>query len=82
MLWVLCWALHGLMGMYLNLLFALTMGGLLVDDATGEVQSTTGGKVPGLYAAGRTAVGICSTIMPYMLTGRYGTSPMLSWLRS
>ena len=39
---------------------ALTMGGLVVDEDTGEVLSTEGGKVKGLYAAGRTAVGICS----------------------
>ena len=39
---------------------ALTMGGLLVDEATGQVLAGDGGKVPGLYAAGRTAVGICS----------------------
>tara|TARA_R110001599_G_scaffold26856_2_gene94669 strand:+ start:112180 stop:113871 length:1692 start_codon:yes stop_codon:yes gene_type:complete len=39
---------------------ALTMGGLLVDEETGQVLSNEGGIVPGLYAAGRTAVGICS----------------------
>ena len=39
---------------------ALTMGGLMVDEDTGEVLARGGGKVPGLYAAGRTAVGICS----------------------
>ena len=39
---------------------ALTMGGLVVDEDTGEVFSTEGGKVKGLYAAGRTAIGICS----------------------
>ena len=39
---------------------ALTMGGLLVDEETGQVLSNEGGAVPGLYAAGRTAVGICS----------------------
>ncbi|RYE50886.1 MAG: FAD-binding protein [Hyphomicrobiales bacterium] len=39
---------------------ALTMGGLVVDEDTGEVLSTDGGTVKGLYAAGRTAVGICS----------------------
>ena len=39
---------------------ALTMGGLLVDEETGQVLASEGGKVPGLYAAGRTAVGICS----------------------
>jgi 3-oxo-5alpha-steroid 4-dehydrogenase len=39
---------------------AITVGGLVVDEDTGEVLSSEGGKVPGLYAAGRTAVGICS----------------------
>lgn len=39
---------------------ALTMGGLKVDESTGEVLAAGGGKVPGLFAAGRTAVGICS----------------------
>jgi len=39
---------------------ALTMGGLVVDEDTGEVLSADGGKVKGLFAAGRTAVGICS----------------------
>jgi 3-oxo-5alpha-steroid 4-dehydrogenase len=33
----------------------LTLGGLRVDEQTGRVLG-----VPGLYAAGRTAVGICS----------------------
>lgn len=39
---------------------ALTMGGLQVDEQTGQVLANTGSTVPGLYAAGRTAVGICS----------------------
>lgn len=39
---------------------ALTMGGLVVDEDTGEVLSSEGGVVKGLFAAGRTAVGICS----------------------
>jgi 3-oxo-5alpha-steroid 4-dehydrogenase len=39
---------------------AITVGGLVVDEDTGEVLSSEGGKVPGLYAAGRTAVGMCS----------------------
>ena len=39
---------------------AITVGGLVVDEDTGEVYSSEGGKVKGLYAAGRTAVGICS----------------------
>ncbi|ORV49391.1 pyridine nucleotide-disulfide oxidoreductase [Mycolicibacter engbaekii] len=38
----------------------LTLGGLVVDEATGEVAHRAGGVVPGLYAAGRNAVGICS----------------------
>jgi 3-oxo-5alpha-steroid 4-dehydrogenase len=39
---------------------SITVGGLVVDEDTGEVLSSEGGKVPGLYAAGRNAVGICS----------------------
>jgi 3-oxo-5alpha-steroid 4-dehydrogenase len=39
---------------------AITVGGLVVDEDTGEVLSSEGGKVKGLYAAGRTAIGICS----------------------
>jgi 3-oxo-5alpha-steroid 4-dehydrogenase len=39
---------------------SITVGGLVVDEDSGEVLSSEGGKVPGLYAAGRTAVGICS----------------------
>jgi len=38
----------------------LTLGGLLVDEETGRVRRDDGAVVPGLYAAGRTAVGICS----------------------
>jgi 3-oxo-5alpha-steroid 4-dehydrogenase len=38
----------------------LTLGGLVVDESTGQVLSTSGDAVGGLYAAGRTAVGICS----------------------
>jgi 3-oxo-5alpha-steroid 4-dehydrogenase len=33
----------------------LTLGGLVVDEETGQVQG-----VPGLYAAGRSAAGVCS----------------------
>lgn len=47
-------------GLKLSPIPALTMGGLVVDEDTGEVLSTAGGVVKGLYAAGRTAVGICS----------------------
>lgn len=39
---------------------SLTLGGLQVDEASGQVMREDGGTVPGLFAAGRTAVGICS----------------------
>ncbi len=38
----------------------LTLGGLVVDEQTGRVLREDGGAIAGLYAAGRTAVGICS----------------------
>lgn len=38
----------------------MTLGGLEVDQKTGQVRTENGGMVPGLYAAGRNAVGICS----------------------
>lgn len=38
----------------------LTMGGLVVDEDTGAVKNEHGRAIPGLYAAGRTAVGIPS----------------------
>ncbi len=38
----------------------LTLGGLVVDERTGQVQRPDETPVPGLFAAGRTAVGICS----------------------
>jgi 3-oxo-5alpha-steroid 4-dehydrogenase len=38
----------------------LTLGGLTVQGDTGLVLDTQGAPIPGLYAAGRTAVGICS----------------------
>ena len=39
---------------------ALTMGGLVVDEDTGQVVDANGAPIKGLFAAGRTAVGICS----------------------
>ena len=41
---------------------AETVGGLRVDEASGAVKALAGGVVPGLYAAGRTAIGICSSL--------------------
>ena len=38
----------------------LTLGGLMVAEDTGQVRRAGGTVVPGLYAAGRTAVGLCS----------------------
>ncbi|MGB5808995.1 MAG: FAD-binding protein [Polyangiales bacterium] len=38
----------------------MTLGGLAVDERTGQVTRQEGGVVRGLYAAGRSAVGICS----------------------
>jgi 3-oxo-5alpha-steroid 4-dehydrogenase len=38
----------------------LTLGGLVVEPETGQVLRPDGSAVPGLYAAGRTAVGLCS----------------------
>jgi 3-oxo-5alpha-steroid 4-dehydrogenase len=39
----------------------LTLGGLRVHEETGQVLSTESEPIDGLYAAGRTAVGICSS---------------------
>ena len=38
----------------------LTLGGLSVDERSGAVLSEHGRSIPGLYAAGRTAVGVTS----------------------
>ncbi|MGB8224918.1 MAG: FAD-binding protein [Polyangiales bacterium] len=38
----------------------MTLGGLAVDEKSGQVLRDDGSVVPGLYAAGRNAVGICS----------------------
>jgi 3-oxo-5alpha-steroid 4-dehydrogenase len=37
-----------------------TLGGLIVDELTGAVKTPSSQPIPGLYAAGRTAVGICA----------------------
>jgi 3-oxo-5alpha-steroid 4-dehydrogenase len=37
----------------------LTLGGLVIDEHTGQVKGENG-VIPGLYAAGRNAVGVCS----------------------
>ncbi|MFD8500726.1 FAD-binding protein [Amycolatopsis sp. NPDC059657] len=39
----------------------LTLGGLVVEEDTGRVRRGDGTPIEGLYAAGRSAVGICSS---------------------
>jgi 3-oxo-5alpha-steroid 4-dehydrogenase len=39
---------------------AITLGGLVVDEQTGQVKRADGSSIEGLYAAGRNAVGLCS----------------------
>jgi len=48
------------LGSKTNLCAVMTLGGLAVDEKTGQVLREDGGTIPGLYAAGRNAVGICS----------------------
>jgi len=38
----------------------LTLGGLKVDESTGNVLNAKGKAIGGLYAAGRNAIGVCS----------------------
>jgi 3-oxo-5alpha-steroid 4-dehydrogenase len=38
----------------------LTLGGIRVDEDTGAVLNAAGAPIPGLFSAGRTAIGICS----------------------
>lgn len=38
----------------------ITLGGLRIETGTGRVLRSDGSAVPGLYAAGRTAAGICA----------------------
>jgi 3-oxo-5alpha-steroid 4-dehydrogenase len=40
----------------------LTLGGLKVDEDTGAVLRDDGSSIEGLYAAGRSAVGLCSNV--------------------
>jgi 3-oxo-5alpha-steroid 4-dehydrogenase len=40
--------------------YLFTLGGLKVDEDSGAVLRADGSHVPGLYAAGRAAVGLCS----------------------
>ena len=40
----------------------MTLGGLKVDEESGLVLRDDGTTIAGLYAAGRTAIGICSNL--------------------
>ena len=39
---------------------AMTLGGLVVNEKTGQVVKRDGSSIEGLYAAGRNAIGLCS----------------------
>ena len=41
-------------------LACMTVGGLVVEEESGRVRRADGSLIPGLYAAGRNAVGLCS----------------------
>jgi len=41
---------------------AITLGGLVVNEQTGQVKRADGSSIDGLYAAGRNAVGLCSNV--------------------
>ena len=41
---------------------AITLGGLVVNEETGQVKRKDGSSIDGLYAAGRNAVGLCSNV--------------------
>ncbi|MGZ4906579.1 MAG: FAD-binding protein [Halobacteriota archaeon] len=41
---------------------AMTLGGLVVNELTGQVKRADGSSIDGLYAAGRNAVGLCSNV--------------------
>ena len=41
---------------------AITLGGLVVNEQTGQVKRADGSSIDRLYAAGRNAVGLCSNV--------------------
>lgn len=41
---------------------SITVGGLKVEESSGLVLRENGSTIPGLYAAGRTAIGVCSNL--------------------
>jgi 3-oxo-5alpha-steroid 4-dehydrogenase len=55
------YAINCSIGSRLHVCAVTTMGGLIVDEITGQVKRPDGSLVGGLYAAGRSAVGLTST---------------------
>ena len=41
---------------------AITLGGLVVNEDTGQVKRADGSSIEGLYSAGRNAIGLCSNV--------------------
>ncbi|MDO7842176.1 FAD-binding protein [Sphingomonas immobilis] len=54
------YAMNQSAGVKLNPIGQITLGGLLTDEDSNAVLGTDGAPVTGLYAAGRSAVGLCS----------------------
>lgn len=64
--WVACWVLHGLMGMYLTLYFAIVMGALVLYALAAAPPPRDRRLVLGLLAAPlATAVALAPTLLPY-----------------
>lgn len=61
------WAVNVSLSNKFSPTWAFTLGGLDVDQDTGLVRDEAGKAIPGLYAAGRNAVGLCS--MNYNMSG-------------
>lgn len=55
-----CWAIDASADSSTFPLACMTVGGLRVNEVTGVVQREDGSEIDGLYAAGRTAIGLCS----------------------
>jgi 3-oxo-5alpha-steroid 4-dehydrogenase len=57
------WAVNYSTSNYFSFVGVFTLGGLKVASETGEVVDRDGQPIHGLYAAGRAAVGLCSTAL-------------------
>ena len=53
-------AINVSIGSPFSLTLMFTLGGLVVDEESGLVKRADGSPIAGLYAAGRTAVGLCT----------------------